>query len=444
MLIEFSVGNYRSFHQPVTLSMQAASLRHKGEIDRQNVFLAGKFRLLRSAAIYGANASGKSNLVRAMMFMRRFVLDSSTKLQAGDPIDVQRFAFNMSARQEPAYFQIIFLLDGKRYRYGFEVDEKRVHAEWLYRTRQRETRLFVREGEVFDISGPFRKETTGLESRTRDNALFLSTLAQFNSPTAIALLDWFRSRFQGISGLDDTFYGTYTMHRFEAEENFRQRVRELIRLADVGISDLTIKNVPFNSPALPEELRNVLETIAQQEGKPASEFLLPRIQTFHPLFKGETQISQESLDMDEESEGTQKFFYLLGPLLDTLEDGITLVTDELEARLHPLLTREIVRMFNSPQSNPRNAQLIFATHDAGLLGECMLRRDQIWFTEKNRYGATDLYSLAEMKERHDASFDKNYLAGRYGAIPFLGGLRPFLEQEMQRGEKTEAERSKTS
>ncbi|MBU1661812.1 MAG: ATP-binding protein, partial [Chloroflexi bacterium] len=153
------------------------------------------------------------------------------------------------------------------------------------------------------------------------------------------------------------------------------------------------------------------------------------------------QIGQAPFELGEESEGTQKFFYLLGPLLDALENGNILMIDELEARLHPKLTRELVRMFNSPQTNPHNAQLIFATHDAGLLGEYLLRRDQIWFTEKNRYGATELYSLAEMKERNDASFEKNYLLGRYGAIPYISGLRAFLEQELQYGENTETERA---
>ena len=441
MLIEFSLGNYRSFHQPVTLSMQAASLRHRGNIDEQNVFRAGKYTLLRSAAVYGANASGKSNLVNALMFMRHFVLDSSTKFQAGEPTGVKRFALNAAARQEPAYFQMVFLLDGIRYRYGFELDEKQIHAEWLYHTRQRESRLFVREGREFDISGLLKKEAAGLQARTRDNALFLSTLAQFNSPTAIAMLEWFHSKFRGISGLDDKSYGGYTIHRFETEESFRQQARDLMRLADVGITDLAINTLPFDKADVSEELRDFIRKIAQEEGNPENELLLRQIQTLHLLFDGEQQIGQESFDLDEESEGTQKFFYLSGPLLDTLENGITLVVDELEARLHPLLTREIVRLFNSPQSNPHNAQLIFATHDASLLGECMLRRDQIWFTEKNRHGATDLYSLAEMKERYDASFDKNYLIGRYGAIPLIGGLRAFFEQEMQDGEKAKAERA---
>ena len=437
VLIEFTTGNYRSFYAPMTLSMQATRLHDHKSIDEQNIFQVGKLSLLRSAAIYGANGSGKSNLVRAMMFMRNFVLDSATKLQAGEPIDVQRFALNAAARKEPASFQIVFWLNGTRYRYGFEIDEKRVRAEWLYRTLKREARLFVREGNDFNISGLLKKEALDLESRTRENALFLSVLAQFNNPTAINILGWFRTKFRGISGLNDKTYGVYTLHRFEADETFRQRVRELMRLADVGITDLSITKLPFNYADMPEELRDKLSQIAQKEDKIVNEFSLASVETRHTIFKGEEQTGQESFDLGDESEGTQKFFYLLGPLLDTLENGSVLMIDELDARLHPALTRELVHMFNSPQTNPHNAQLIFATHDAGLLGEHLLRRDQIWFTEKNRYGATELYSLAEMKERNDASFENNYLLGRYGAIPYIGGLRTFLEQEMQYGENTE-------
>ncbi len=439
MLIEFTVGNYRSFSAPMMLTMQATPLRDNEEIDRQNIFVAGKLSLLRSAAIYGANASGKSNLVHAMMFMREFVLNSVTKLQSGEPTGAERFALNTAAREEPASFQIVFLIDGIRYRYGYELDEERVLGEWLYRTVKKETRLFVREGKNFDISTPFKKEAGSLQRQTRENSLFLSVLAQFNSPIAIALLDWFRNKFHGISGLNDQAYGGYTLHRFETEENFRQRVREMMRMADVGITDLSIKKIPFDNAEMPEEVRDIFKKIAQREGKTESQISVTKLETIHPIYEGEQQVDTANFELsDQESEGTQKLFFLLGPLFDTLENGNVLFIDELEARLHPLLTREIVRLFNSLQTNPHNAQLIFATHDAGLLGECLLRRDQIWFTEKNRYGATELYSLAEMKERNDASFDKNYLAGRYGATPYLGGLRALMEQQTQYGETIEA------
>lgn len=434
MIIKFAVRNYRSFRELVTLSMLATPLRDDPELDARNIFQEGKLSLLRSAAIYGANASGKSNLIGALMTMRNLVLNSATKIQAGEKLPIERFRLDVSMRQLPAYFQVIFLLDGKRYRYGFEADEERVHSEWLYHAEQRETRLFAREGQEFDVSAGFRREaSSAVQRQTRPNALFLSILAQFNGDIATKILDWFRLQLRAIFGLNDEAYASYTLERLATEENFRQRVREAIRLADTGILDLSVNTLPPDHPDLPDKVREMLKAIAKRENKSESEITIQDIEVQRPLFDGEQQIGQAVLDIGKESEGTQKLLALLGPLFDVLENGRTLFIDELEARLHPLLTREVVRLFNAPETNPRNAQLIFATHDAGLLGECLLRRDQVWFTQKNRYGATELYSLAEMKERKDASYLKNYLAGRYGGIPLLGGLRPYIEQELEHG-----------
>ena len=450
MLIEFTVGNYRSFHERQTLSLLATRLRDKTAQGQQCSFRQGKYDLLYSAAIYGANASGKSNLVRAMMFLRTFVLTSATRLQAGDPIDVERFALSTGARKEPAYFQIVFLADGRRYRYGMEVDEERVHAEWLYHAKQRETRLFIREGDEFDISSRLRlKRSKDITKRTRPNALFLSVLAQFNHPLGGTLLNWFRKGFQGIHGLNDESYGRYTIERIERDPLFRKRVQSLLRLADVGIIGIGVESVPLaslDSLDIPNEmkdtLRNLAEALHKNIGREAKEVLLKRAITTHEVFDNHAQeAGTRTFDLNkQESEGTKKFFYLLGPWLDTLEQGSVLVVDEMDARLHPLLTRELISMFHSPKSNPNHAQLIFVTHDAALLGERILRRDQVWFTEKDRYGATQLYSLAELKERNDASFYKNYLLGLYGAIPHISSLRPFVEQEMQYGTHLEAER----
>lgn len=433
MLIEFTVGNYRSFHEKVTLSMLATSLKDSPELDENNIFQAGKYSLLRSAAVYGPNASGKSNLVRAMMFMRQFILESATKLQAGEKINVQRFKLDVGARDKPAFFQVIFLQGGTTYRYGFEVDEKSVLSEWLYRTVKRESYLFVREGNDFYISSRFKREAPKqVQRQTRPNALFLSVLAQFNSHIAKEVLDWFREKFRGISGINDFSYFAYTLNRTEKDASFRQRVSKMLRLADVGIESVQVKT----EADVPENLRILIEKFqeaALPQGQQLNEVNFKRVETYHPLFENGKRVGKETFDMGvEESDGTRKFFGLLGPFLDVLENGRVLAVDELEARLHPLLTRELVSLFSSPESNPHKAQLIFTTHDIGMLGASLLRRDQIWFMEKDLYGATKLYSLAEMKERKDAQFLKRYIEGRYGAVPYIAGLKAYIEQEMAR------------
>lgn len=442
MLIEFSVGNYRSFHAPVTLSMQAAKLRASDRrLDEDNVFEIAGLRLLRSAAIYGANASGKSNLIQAMALVRRLVLQSSRESQAGEPTGVERFRLSTVAQDQPSYFQVIFYLDGWRYRYGFEVDEERVCAEWLYHTVQRETRLFVREGEQYDISNAF-KPGRGLEERTRSNALFLSVAAQFNVRLAMSIQRWFGASFNTISGLDDTSYAGFTLRRFETDESFRQRVLAFVREADLGIAGIHVERLPLAETPIPEEVQYVLAQLAKKQKRGKEELLVSRPKTTHQVFdSAHSMTGWATFDMeDQESQGTQKIFNLSGPLVDTLEEGKLLLIDEMEARLHPSITRAVIQLFNSPRTNPRNAQLVFATHDASLLDRRIFRRDQIWFTEKDQYGATDLYSLAELQVRNDASFDKDYFAGKYGAIPFIGGLRSLFEED-HNGQKTEAERA---
>jgi hypothetical protein len=203
MLIEFTVGNYRSFKDPVTFSMVAARLTARDKtLDENNVFpLTDKINLLKSCALYGANASGKSNLVHAFRFMRHFVLNSATGLRVDQPIDVDPFRLSTETENEPSSFEMVFIAQGKRYRYGFTVDAQQVHSEWLYRTKAKETNLFFREGDDFELSSVF-KEGKGLSDKTRDNALFLSVVAQFNGEIALTVLRWFRE-FEVKFGIED-------------------------------------------------------------------------------------------------------------------------------------------------------------------------------------------------------------------------------------------------
>ncbi len=381
-----------------------------------------KLTLLRSAAIYGANGSGKSNLAIAFRFMKRMVVSSSRETQAADPIKADPFRLSDATKNRGSFFEMVFLLSGTKYRYGFEVDKHKVRAEWLFAARTRtEAKLFERKGQKIATSAKF-KEGANVSSLTRKNALFLSVVAQFNGLLSQKILRWWRS-LNVISGLNDREYRYYTVKCFEKDRH-KKEILLFLKKLDLGIDDFVVdpsKGLEKEAiRSLSAQLRPlVVRDIGESIG---------RVKTAHRRFdrKGKGG-AVEMLDLDSnESEGTKKLFFLAGPLMDTLKHGRVLFIDEFDARLHPLITLALIDLFNSPQSNPRNAQLLFATHDANLLSSKVFRRDQVWFTEKDKFGATHLHSLAEYKVRNDASFDSDYIRGKYGAIPFVGDLRRLL------------------
>lgn len=402
MLIEFTVGNFHSFKDPVTLSMVAAKIKARNESVNQNntIVIDDKLTLLTSAAIYGANASGKSNLIKALAFMRGFVLNSFKETQANEKINVVPFRLNTESEKLPSLFQMVFLVDQVVYRYGFEVDCERVVTEWLfYSPRRQEVKLFVREGDEFQVSRAFKGGNI-TKKLTRPNALFLSVAAQFNNELAIKLLAWFEA-IRLISGLDDSDYGTYTAQKFSEDERYRAEILRIIRRSAVDIKDV----------------------IPGKEG-------IASFKTAHSHWDGDEKSESDTLfNFWDESEGTQKLFFISGPIVDALLNGTVLIIDEIDARFHPHLTHSLVQLFNSKATNPKQAQLIFATHDTHLLSNKFFRRDQIWFIDKDRQDSSCLYSLVEIKVRNDASFENDYLQDRYGAIPYLGEMRHIVLDE---------------
>ncbi|MCP9493488.1 MAG: ATP-binding protein [Pyrinomonadaceae bacterium MAG19_C2-C3] len=423
MLIQFTVGNYKSFKDNVTFSMVAANLVSQDKsLDANNTFEAGsKIKLLKSAAIYGANASGKSNLVQALKFMRAFVLNSSRETQAKDSIPVEPFRLSTETENAPSFFEVIFLLEGKKYRYGFEADGERVHSEWLFHTpANKEAKLFSREGDKFTRTAAF-KEGKDIDERTRDNALFVSVVAQFNGKISQRVLGWFED-LHIVSGLKDTD-SRYNTAEILEDDLLKRDVLPFIKQRDLGIEDVKIEHVPMNESKLVKNLTDdaLIKLFLEKYGDTKDSI----VKTVHKKFSNNGRVSSYvDFDLaDNESEGTKKLFAFASSFCAARAAGHTLIIDELDARLHPLITLSIIRFFNSKESNPNNAQLIFTTHDTNLLSNKNFRRDQIWFTEKNKYGATDLYSLAEYKVRNDASYEKDYIAGRYGAIPFIGNLK---------------------
>ena len=417
MLINFTCENFFSFKEEKTLSMLTAT--PVKEFQDENVFQANRYKLLKSAVIYGANASGKSNLLKAMIKMKNLVINSAKNSQKGEPLRINGFQLCASTLKAPSKFEIIFLIGNKKYRYGFEADNKEIKSEWLYfSTKIKEDPLFIREGEAIQVFNKF-KDGRGLEERTRENALFLSVCAQFNVEIAGDILEWFAD-FNIISGLEDKHFQRFSEDMFLNDADAKKMITEFIQKADIGIQDINIKRLKVTDDILPASMPKEMKQSLQEKE-------LSNISTIHNMYDNNGNVSGKALfDFEsQESEGSKKYFRLSGPIIDTLKNGKILVIDELDARLHPILTAEIVRLFNSKETNPNNAQLIIATHDTNLLSAKIFRRDQIWFTEKDYTEATDLYSLVEYKlagrgkVRNDASFEKDYIRGRYGAIPYI-------------------------
>ncbi len=435
MLIEFSIGNYRSFKERVTLSMEAADIASQpSSLDTHNVFtVSDDLHLLTSAAIYGANASGKSNIILALNFMRYFVINSSRETQVGEKIPCEPYLLCTVTEDQPSEFEVVFLVNGVQYRYAFSITEDRIINESLFRLgNSREITLFSRKFDTIKVNTRTFREGKGLENRTRPNALFLSVVAQFNGMIATDILQWWIRL--GINiGVTDEGDMLEAYHYFE-HSPYQKAMEELIRRLDVGISRLTFEREPAQPPPFlsfeaTEQFRVLFDTFSKR-GTPLENI---SIQTFHQRYdvKG-LHIDEIAFDLEQqESAGTKRLFTLAYPIIRTLQEGLVLVIDEIDARIHPNLVLELIRLFNNPETNPHHAQIIFTTHNTNLLSAKLFRRDQIWFMEKSRQGVSDLYSLVEYRVdgkiiRNDASFEKDYIAGRYGAVPFIGDLSALL------------------
>ncbi len=421
MLIEFSVGNFLSIKDRQTLRLDASSISEH----RDQLIDAGRYQLLRSAVIYGANASGKSNVLKAMATMREIVT-TSARHSSRETIGVQPFRLSTETESKPSYFEVLFLLDGIRYRYGFEADPIAVRSEWLFIARkEREKPLFLRgDYDKIEVFKDF-KEGKGLENKTRSNALFLAVCDQFNGVVAKQIITWF-NKWLAVSGLG---HESYRPETYSLLSNHNHQLIYFLRQLDLGFNDVNVHNeleLLFNQSKLnklhTEQGYNILQAM-ELDNKPT-------LLTTHLKYNSShIAVNEEFFNVYiDESAGTQKLFDLVGPIFQILSNGCIIIVDELDAKLHPLMTQAIIKLFNQPELNPNNAQLIFATHDTNLLSGKLFRRDQIYFTEKDQYGATSLYSLVEYQEedgtkvRKDRSFEEDYIRGRYGAIPFIGDL----------------------
>ncbi len=410
MLIEFRVENHRSLRDEQSLTLEAAPIGEASD-PRPRSALGHDKKLLPAAVIYGANASGKSNVLDALAFMRDAVIFSHRMWEPEGGTPRTAFAWG-GRRNEPSLFEVTFLVAGTKYVYGFTVDDEAVQEEWLFAwPNNRKQVWFEREGDQFQFGEHLAGPNDVVEEVTRSNALFLSAAAQHGHKQLMPIFMWF----DGITSVNlQSRRHSMLRWSFPSEAIFSYdnkqlllfpeldrttRIRQLLKAADFGIVD--VKSVEIEKDYLG---RTQWRTLLQHQAGDENSWL----------------------DLEEESAGTKTLFRMSPSVFRALEFGGLLLIDELESSLHPLLGLAILKMFNCPQTNPNNAQIVFTTHDTNLLGATLgeppLRRDQIWFTEKDNEGASKLYPLTDYKPRKSENLERGYLQGRYGAIPFLGDI----------------------
>lgn len=416
MLVEFRVKNFRSLRDEQVLSLVASTDKTMQETHTLATGLNVAPALLRSAAIYGANASGKSTIIKALQYMRGVVAESATLVQPGQTFAVQPFRLDAESAGQPSEFEVTFLRDGVRYQYGFAMTPQRIVREHLlvykaFKPQRWFERHFDPETgkDVYDF-GPGLKGAKNLwEGATRPNALFLSMAVQLNSDTLRPVFDWFVNQLV-IFNKQAPLNPQVSIQMLKQAEG-RKEICDFVAAADISIADIDVvtrkvpgQTVRFDLVGGKTEVRN--EELEENQLR------------FHHV----TDQGQAVFDLADESDGTRNLLFLAGPTLDILKKGLTMVIDELDTSLHTLLVRELVRLFHRPEVNTGGAQLIFTTHDTSLLdAPDLYRRDQVWLVEKDRDQSSALVALSDFSPRKNEALERGYLMGRYGGVPFLNG-----------------------
>jgi len=412
MLINFKVKNFRSIKDEVILDMQATKDKTSKE---QAVFEVGKIALLKSTAIYGPNASGKSNIIKAFSVFYKMILESMLRSNMNINLPNEYFKLNSETENKPSFFEMKFLIDDKVFFYGFEIDKKKICAEWLKQEKGNKI-LFERTEQEIKFNKYFKEATATLKKQTAERVLFLSILAANNGEISKSVVNLIQ-KMNVISGTQRGNTLDFSFSRFLGNSKVSERMKEFILKADFGVVDIKASQKMISA----KQVQNIPDKFKEVLFKEDSKIAERSLKFFHKKYNtnGE-EVGNEPLDFfAEESDGTQQMFALSAPFIDTLENGKVLFIDEIDASLHPLLCQYLISLFNSKEKNSKNAQLIFTTHDISLLKEELLRRDQIYFTDKNKIGATELFSLSDISERKGVDFAKRYLEGRYDALPYL-------------------------
>ncbi len=431
VLLAFRAENVRSFRDEMEFSMLATSRVEQHLVREVNWRESGQpLKVLPVAGMFGANASGKSNVMKAVDDMREHVLHSFQRRSPTARLQRRPFLLDPSARQRPSRYEIDLVLDGIRHEYGFVIDDERVVEEWAFRyPHGRAALLFTRRGDEVEGGTAERPRTRAVEKLLRPNALFLSTAAAANHPLLLPIYEWFRRNLLLAEVDNRVIRQAFTVNMLESDVA-RERILALLRAADLGITDArkrrwdtVFKGVSeADVKARIERAVQIIRGEEEQSDLDASDATLTLDAFgFSLLHRGVGEDIE--LQPSEESLGTLVWLGLVGPVIDALADGMVLLADELDASLHPALVAQLVRLFQEPHTNPRRAQLIFNSHDTTILsqvdGERLVGRDQTWFTEKLDDGSTRLYPLTDLAPRKHEAIDRRYLAGRYGAVPIL-------------------------
>ena len=423
MLVEFKVANYRSFREEQTLSLVASKDKHL----RDNCVDQGKLQLLKAVGIYGPNASGKSNLIKALSIMRDIIEKPG---KPGERLPVTPFKLHDKYSNEPSSFEVTFIHEESRYQYGFTATTERIHDEWLYaypegRSRDIAQTWFERkfnrktEETEWNFGSYLKGEREKLKDRTINNVLFLSAGAQWNNKQLTTVHEWFSDKLLIILPSERPTVTTLDMVMdAQEDEKLKERLYAylggIMRSADFGIRGINVKKREID----PEKVAftRFADMIRKSGLRKRKGGVGIEVKLVHRAEPGGKEVCFAS---QEESNGTKRFFELVGPWLLAGAEGRALLVDELEASLHPHLVRELLRLFQNPENLGTEAQLIFTTHDTTLLDPELFRRDQIWFTEKDENGGTRLYSMLDYKPRKGEAMQRGYLSGRYGALPII-------------------------
>jgi AAA15 family ATPase/GTPase len=415
MLLDFCVENFRSFRDKQIISL----IKAKGnELEENNTFhcetKGGGFELLRSAVIYGPNAGGKSNFLRALLAMRQIILHSVEDQHVLEKTIVP-FRLDSASSNRATVFSVNFITDDVHYQYGFEATNKKIQKEWLnaYPKCARSRRWFYREWnnakQQYDWDVKIKGEKKTWQESTRENALFLTTATQLNCKQLLPIQNWFKALIIATGFIGQPL----TKQKCESSE--KSKILDFLRAADFGIKDIEIEETPFDPKVLPELMPHELKEFIIKETKDQP---IVKIKMIHSTKEGE----KITFEFNDESLGTQQFFSLAGPFIEILTKGGIVFYDELERSLHPTLLEFIIKCFHSNRLNKHNAQIVFTTHQISLLGAGIFRRDQIWFCKRNKDFASSLFPLSDFPTRKEENFERAYLNDLYGALPFIGTL----------------------